>query len=213
MIGVSRATMVGFLGRFDEAEAEDAAARRGIDEITGGMVVWSNIAQSDRARAQGDYSRAIEMLMQGRANLQRVGDVGSQSTVEGSLSIALANAGRDDEAFAMSRESERHASSDDASSHTRLYTCRGLAGGHLGRYDDALEDLVKAVSIARETDNLNDHAEDVEAQAEVLRLAGRAAEAASSLQAAVELFRRKGNLAALRRLGQPEVDEGAEAAR
>jgi class 3 adenylate cyclase/tetratricopeptide (TPR) repeat protein len=213
MIRVSRAMMVGFLGRFDEAEAEDAAARRGLDEITGGMVPWSNIGQSEIPHARGDYARAVEMLMEGRANLQRVGDVGSQSTAEAVLSIALANAGRDDEALAMSEESERHASSDDAPSQMRLYTGRGLARGHLGRYDDALEDLAKSVSIARETDYLNGHAEALEAQAEVLRLAGRAAEAASSLEAAVELFRRKGNLAALRRLGQSEADERADAAR
>jgi class 3 adenylate cyclase/tetratricopeptide (TPR) repeat protein len=213
MISLSRAMMVGFLGRPDEAEVESAAARRGIDEITGGMVPWSNIGQSEIPSARGDYARVVELLMEGRANLERVGDVGSQSTVEGALSIALANAGRDDEALAMSDESQQHASGDDAASQTLLHTGRGLALGHLGRYDDALADLARAVSIARKTDALNVHAKALEAQAEVLRLAGRTAEAASSLQAAVELFREKGNLAALRRLGQPEADERAEAAR
>jgi hypothetical protein len=43
----------------------------------------------------------------------------------------------------------------------------------------------------------------------VLWLAGREAGAASSLDAALALYRRKGNLAALRRLGQPEADERA----
>jgi tetratricopeptide (TPR) repeat protein len=153
------------------------------------------------------------MLMEGRANLQRVGDVGSQSTVEGALSIALANAGRDDEALAMSEESERHASSDDAASQMQLYTGRGLARGHLGRYDDALEDLAKAVDIARETDNLNGHAEALEAQAEVLRLAGPAAEAASSLQAAVELFRRKATWRRFEGLASPKRTTASRAPR
>jgi tetratricopeptide (TPR) repeat protein len=201
MISISRAMMIGFLGRFDEAEAADAEARRGLDEITGGLVPWSNIGQSLIPRAQRDYARAIEMLMEGRARLERVGDVGSQSTVEGMLSISLAYAGRDDEALAMSEESERHASIDDAASQVGLHTGRGLALGHLGRFDEALENLSKAVAIANETDHLNGHAEALQAQAEVLRLAGREEDATPSFDAAVALYRRKGNIAALRRLG------------
>jgi tetratricopeptide (TPR) repeat protein len=201
MIAESRATMLGFLGRFDEAEAETAAAHRGLDEVTGGLVPWSNVGLALLARARGDAPRAVELLMEGRANRERVGDFGSQSTIEAELSLALASLGRDDDAIAMSDESERHASSDDAASQLGLHTGRGLALGHLGQIEAALENLSKALAIASQTDFLNGHAQAFEAQAEVLRLAGRNEEASRALDQAVELYRSKENVAALRRLG------------
>jgi predicted ATPase/class 3 adenylate cyclase len=206
LISVDRSIALAYQGRFDEASAEHDAARAAIDEITGGKAVWSNMGQSEIPKAQGDFEREIELLMEGRANLERVADVGTQSTVEGLLSVALARAGRDEEAIAMSEESTLHASSDDAASQMRLHTGRGLARGHLGQFDAALEDLSKAVAIARETDYLNGHAEALAAQAEVLRLAGREDDAERSLEAAVALFRQKGNIAALRMLGVPETE-------
>jgi class 3 adenylate cyclase/tetratricopeptide (TPR) repeat protein len=211
MIRLDRAMMLAFLGRFEEAGGEREAARRELEEMTGGEAVWSNMGESEIARAQGDFGRSVELLTAGRANLERVGDVGTQSTVEGLLSISLAMVGRDDEAIAMSEASERHASSDDAASQIRLHTGRGLALGHLGRFDEALHNLDKAVARARETDYFNAHAEALEAQSEVLRLSGRDDEAARSFDDAVVLYRRKGNLAALRRLGIPESEEPAGA--
>jgi len=78
---------------------------------------------------------------------------------------------------------------------------RGLALGHRGQHDDGLEALSKAIAIARHADQLNAHAEAFEAQAEVLRLAGRNEEAARSRAEATDLYRRKENTAALRRMG------------
>jgi tetratricopeptide (TPR) repeat protein len=211
LVAIDRAMLLAFLGRFDEARSEMEAARTSIDEGTGGKAVWSNMGWAEIPLAEGDLGRAIDLLTAGRANLQEVGDTGTQSTVEGILSVLLAMVGRDREAVEMSDEAERHASSDDFASQIRLHTGRGLALAHLGRLDEGLLAISSALETARQTDHLNGHADALHAQAEVLHLAGRDDEAARARADSIDLYRRKENLAALRRLGVPVTldDEAA----
>ena len=54
----------------------------------------------------------------------------------------------------------------------------------------------EAVRLARETDALNQHGEVLLDLAEVLRLSGRPEEAATRVEEALALFRRKGNVVA-----------------
>jgi hypothetical protein len=53
---------------------------------------------------------------------------------------------------------------------------------------------MEAVRIAARTDYLDLHADALESQAEVLRLAGRRSDAAAAFKECLELRRRKGNL-------------------
>jgi predicted Zn-dependent protease len=56
------------------------------------------------------------------------------------------------------------------------------------------------VAVARETDALPTHADALAALAEVFRLAGRPDEAGEAAEAAVRLYRKKGNVVSARRV-------------
>jgi len=71
---------------------------------------------------------------------------------------------------------------------------RALALGRLGRFEEAETLAREAVGYADGTQFLGYHADALNVLAEVLRLAGRPAEAASTLEEAARLFDLKGNV-------------------
>jgi tetratricopeptide (TPR) repeat protein len=78
--------------------------------------------------------------------------------------------------------------------HTIWRSARGQAIARLGRPDEAVALAEEAVGLSKPTDNLNLRGDALLAQADVLRICGRRADATDSGLAALALYERKGNL-------------------
>jgi class 3 adenylate cyclase/tetratricopeptide (TPR) repeat protein len=200
-IQIYRGIFLGYQNRIEEAYREVDAGRAALVELGGRGRQLSNLGYAEIPRAVGDIDRTVELLEEGRANLERLGETGTRSTVEAVLAMCYARLGRPDDAFAIADAAERDATADDVASQTMLRAGRALALVRVGRPEEAISTAAAAVEIVAESDQLNAHAEALEAQAEVLRLAGHEAEAQAALKAAIGYYARKGNLAALARLG------------
>ncbi|PWU21650.1 MAG: hypothetical protein C5B48_11055, partial [Candidatus Rokuibacteriota bacterium] len=109
------------------------------------------------------------------------------------LAEAIYAQGRYDEAETWVRVAEEHAASDDIGAQ---FLRRAIEGKLLARRElfvDAELLAREAVGLAEQTDALNDRAKVLLSLAEVLRLAGKPAEAAAAAGRALELFEQKAN--------------------
>jgi tetratricopeptide (TPR) repeat protein len=110
------------------------------------------------------------------------------------LAEAVYRQGRYEEAERWVRIAEEHAARDDVGAQ---FLRRAIGAKLLARrqsFDEAEDRARDAVAIAERTDALNNQAKVRLDLAEVLRLAGRSAEAVAAIECAVDLFERKGNL-------------------
>jgi class 3 adenylate cyclase/tetratricopeptide (TPR) repeat protein len=141
----------------------------------------------------GDAEAAEARLRWGYDLLEGMGDVGWRSELSADLARVLYARGRLDGAEAFALISLEISGAEDLYSHTGAdgILAKVLAGkGELAR---AVELAEGAVAIADRTDMLNMRADARADLAEVLRLAGRPAEARAALASAIELYRAKGN--------------------
>ncbi len=144
----------------------------------------------------GDAAAAERELRVGLELFEAMGETGVLSTLAAFLAESLYRQGRDDEAEDLALLSERVASDDDAASQIAWRSTLGKVfarRGDIGRGESLAR---QAVHLAEETDFLTMRADARLALAEVLALAGRPAqEAEAAVGEALELYRRKGNLA------------------
>ena len=140
----------------------------------------------------GDLAAAEQELRRGYAELEALGETAVLSTTAAFLARTLVLAGRPAEAEEYANISSRLGSRDDVYSQV---VCKGsfarvLAGqGDLARAEELAGE---AVTRAAETDFLNLRGESLLDLAEVLRVAGRAAESATATAEALRLFEAKG---------------------
>jgi class 3 adenylate cyclase len=139
----------------------------------------------------GDADAAEAELRWGFETLEEIGETASLSTVAALLSRVLYAQGRYDEAERLSDASAKAAQPDDAFSNATLRGTRAKVLARRGSFDEAMSIAREAVKIAEQTDQLALEGDALMDLAEVLRLAGRDGEAASTAQKAVELFARK----------------------
>jgi class 3 adenylate cyclase len=140
----------------------------------------------------GDLDAAEQELRRGYEELEALGETGVLSTTAAFLARTLVLAGRPAEAEEFAAISARLGSRDDV--YTQV-VCRGsLARVQAGRGNlERAEQLAgEAVARAAETDFLNLRGESLLDLAEVLRVAGRAAESTAATREALGLFEAKG---------------------
>jgi tetratricopeptide (TPR) repeat protein len=116
------------------------------------------------------------------------------STLVEVLSNVVYMQGRYPETEELTRECEEAARSNDVHAQIRWRAVRAKAIARKGEFESADELAREAVAFAADNDFLNDHADALLDQAEVLRLGGRRAEASSAVEGAVALYERKGNV-------------------
>jgi class 3 adenylate cyclase/DNA-binding winged helix-turn-helix (wHTH) protein len=126
-------------------------------------------------------------------------EFGFLSTYASDLAEALLELGDDRGAEHWTQVSSTHAASDDLSAQFAWRSVRARVLARQGHLADAEALAREAVALAEPTDALNKKAATLLALAEVLRLSGEAAEAAEATKGAVELYQRKGNVAAVER--------------
>ena len=153
-----------------------------------------------RVELLADDPAAAELVArEGYEELDRLGDRGYLSTIAPILARAVYLQGRHEEAEQLTRVSEGAADPDDVSSQSGWRSVRALALASRGLIEDAVTLARSAVSIMERTDMLDSHAEALLDLAEVLRLSGRASEAATPAAEALRLWEQKGNLVSAER--------------
>jgi len=141
----------------------------------------------DAAAAESAIRAAAEMI-------ERIGNHGHYVTMAPRLADALVAQGRYDEADELVRKIVDWAMDDDLDPQIGWRRVRAKLLAHRGTTDEAESLARNAVALAAETDFLEALAVALEDLSEVLRLAGRTADAAAELEAALRLYEQKGNV-------------------
>jgi tetratricopeptide (TPR) repeat protein len=152
--------------------------------------------------------RAETELRDGYDILDRIGDVGHLSSFAPDLGDAVYEQGRYDEAYLLSEIGERITIEGDVDAEVRWRLLRGKTLARRGRLEEAEALAEEAVRLSSKTDYLDLHAHALMGLAEIHRLARREPDAVSALREALDLHRRKGNLAAEARIASLLADLG-----
>jgi tetratricopeptide (TPR) repeat protein len=191
---VARGVLEAMRGEFDRARELLAAGKLALEEL--GLTVWAaNTAQEAFLieSIAGTPAAATETLRLGYETLDRMGERGLLSTVAGFLAQALYARGDYEEAGRFSRTSEEAAAAEDVFSQMLWRISRAKILVQQGHFDPAETLAREAVVLGEGTDLLNTRADMLCDLAEVLRLAGRHAEALPALAEAAHLYDVKGN--------------------
>jgi tetratricopeptide (TPR) repeat protein len=131
--------------------------------------------------------------------LRAAGETGFLSTSAVVLAEALYQQGRYDEGEEAARHAEELAAQGDVASQMGWRYIRAKLLARRGRFDEAEALAYEAAGIARQTDHLYLIGVTLTSVGEVLRMAGKTAEAKRILEEALEAHQRKGSLVMLRR--------------
>ncbi len=141
----------------------------------------------------GDLAAAEAELRKDYDALERMGETNYISTTAALLAEVLYRQGDLDGAEEMTGISEELAAPDDVSSGFRWRGVRGKILARRGSFDEGVAFVREAVALIQRSDEVNSQAEALMDLTEVLRLAGRPAEAAETARDALALFEAKGN--------------------
>jgi class 3 adenylate cyclase/tetratricopeptide (TPR) repeat protein len=200
-VGNSLAGLRAMRGDFDEARKLWAAARKQYEELG---LNFRRAARSAIAAAietlAGDDEAAERELRWAYETLERMGETGARASIAAVLGETLYNEGRDDEAARFTEITEELAAADDLVPQALWRGVRAKVLARRGELDQA-EDLAReAVALVENTDFPDLQAGTFLSLAEVLESAGKTEEAARLTDRARELYERKGNLVAARRM-------------
>jgi class 3 adenylate cyclase/tetratricopeptide (TPR) repeat protein len=182
-------------GRFDSARQLYRRSRAQLEEF--GWNLYAALTSLDSGPVEllaGDAAAAEAELRRDYQALEQMGERNYIATTAGFLAEALYAQGRYDESSTFARTSSEVSAEDDVAAqfHWRSVTAKLLA--RAGR-------LEEAEAMAREALDIILRSEEVDSQAgalldlgEVLRLAGKAAQAVAAIEEGAELYERKGNL-------------------
>jgi class 3 adenylate cyclase/tetratricopeptide (TPR) repeat protein len=140
----------------------------------------------------GDPAAAEAILRPSVAQLTAMGEKALLVTVAGLLARALAEQGRDAEAWALADTVDATSAADDLAAQILRRTVRAQLLVRRGAFDAADRLSREAVEQAARTDWLTDHADALMVRGEVLLAAGRDGAAAAAFRHAVALSTRKG---------------------
>jgi class 3 adenylate cyclase/tetratricopeptide (TPR) repeat protein len=152
----------------------------------------------------GHLAAFVEHLAQNPQGMERImrrsvqalraaGETGYLSTSAATHAEALLQLRRIDEALEATRLSEETAAADDVASQSLWRAVRAKIAAVQGRLDEGERLAREGVAISDSTDHLNQIGYSYIALAEVLRVAGKRAEAKTAAGRALEALERKGN--------------------
>ena len=184
----------GLQGRFDEGRELMAHARSTLEDLgrpldVSTMAFWTGpleMLAGNPAAAESELGAACDVL-------DAAGERGWLSTLAAMHAEALYALDRLDDAEAATRRSREAATSDDYDAQALWRSTQAKVLARHGDFAEAEELAREAVAIIDRTDEVNHQANLRTSLAEVLRLAGRADEARSELERALELYEQKEN--------------------
>jgi class 3 adenylate cyclase/tetratricopeptide (TPR) repeat protein len=142
----------------------------------------------------GDLATAESELRRDYETLQRMGETNYISTTAALLAEVLYRRDDLDEADEFTRVSEELAARDDVSSQFRWRGVKGKILASRGRFEEGETLVREAIELIGGSDDINSRGEALMDLVDVLRLAGRPAEAAEAAREALSLFEAKGNV-------------------
>jgi class 3 adenylate cyclase/tetratricopeptide (TPR) repeat protein len=198
-------------GDFDKARR---LYRRGLDFCNelGMEVEWGGLSMANGwiEILAGTPEAAEPVLREGYDRLGTIGERSYRSTLAAVYADVVYRLGRYDEAEDLTRASEELAAPDDFASQVGWRSVRAKVLAQRGEFEEAEHFGREAVEISARGDHLKWQADVLSDFREVLRLAGRPAEAAVQLEEALRLYEQKGVVpavehtrAVLAELGQP----------
>jgi class 3 adenylate cyclase/tetratricopeptide (TPR) repeat protein len=206
----ARAAFEAMAGRFDEARAMIARGKALATEIGDQVAVAALLREAGAVELRASDPAAAEReLRAAYAILDSLQDIGHLSSAAPDFGEALVELGRAEEALRISEYTETISIEGDVDANVRWRQLRARALARLGRHDEAEPFALEAVRMISATDYLDLHANALMALGEVRRLAGRTSEAAEAVREAIELYRRKENVAG-ERLAATLLDELAD---
>ena len=146
------------------------------------------------AMLAGDFAGAEAVLRTGYEQLEAMGERALLATTAGLLARALIEQGRDADAWSYLDIADDAAAHDDLNAHMVSRGERARLLARRGAIAEAERLSAEAVTLARQTDWLSDHADALIARAEVMRAAGDRGAAAALVREAVGLYERKGDI-------------------
>jgi len=189
-------------GSFEDARDDLSRADRIAEEIGLRQIVISSGAHflSPVELLAGDPERAFQVARESYEATAATGDLAFSSTSAGNVGTALVELGRWEEAELYARITTDTAAASDRESQALGRQVRALVLAHRGDVEEGERLAREAVAIRAEGEYLNGHAHSLAALGEVLVLAGKEADALDAFSAALDRFRRKGNLVMVGRI-------------
>jgi class 3 adenylate cyclase/tetratricopeptide (TPR) repeat protein len=191
------AQLYGMEGRFEEARALFGRARAYQDEL--GLRHWSARMSGGAGEVEelaGNVVAAEREFRRGCELFKEMGETGRFSTVATQLADALYALERDHEALLWTEQSEEATAPDDLVSQVDWRRVRAMVlarRGETSRAEGLINEALRRAEASADDVHLHDKV--YRSVAEVLRLAGRTAEAIPYAQRALELQERKGSIA------------------
>ena len=175
------------------------------DEILGELGGLHSVVSQHEALVEmlaGRPAAAEERLRSGYEKLDAMGEKALLATTAAMLAQAVYAQDRPDEAEELCRVSERAAAPNDLSAQVAWRGVQAKVLGGQGRVEDAEALAREAVRLAEQTDLLTDHAGALVDLGTVLQQGGNGEEAGSAIRAALELYRRKGDVVSAERASE-----------
>ena len=195
------ANLVALQGRFEDARTLVARSRATIQEL--GMGTLKTVVELMSGRVEtlaADLQAAEEATRAAAEHSAEIVDNWYYVLASIDLAHVVCEQDHPAECLHILDESELHPSPPDWDIVVMRPAIRALALARLGQLEEAETLAREAVSYASGTQFLGYHADALTVRAEVLRLAGRPAEAANTLEEAARLFDLKGNVVAAARV-------------
>ena len=196
-------------GDFEEARRLLAQGRAISDEL--GFRVWVagfSLLAGDIEMLADDPAAAERELRRGSEALGAMRERGLLATVASELASAVCAQGRYEEAERLTRVTEELARPQDVAAQISWQIVRAASLAGQGELESAEALARDAVRTVERTDDLNRQGRVLVALAEIVRSAGREAEAVSLLERALELFERKGNVVSADKLRSALAERG-----
>lgn len=183
-------------GDFERARTLVESARATLEDLghRAAALTYCATVSGEIELLAGDADVAVRILRTLCDEFDRTHDYSQLTSRASDLAEALVVQGQLEEAEEWTEIAERHAAADDVNAQMMWRPVRARILARRGEFAAAEKFACEGVAVSERTDDLNRRAEARRDLGEVLRLAGRAAEAASAFGQAIALFEQKGNL-------------------
>jgi class 3 adenylate cyclase/tetratricopeptide (TPR) repeat protein len=193
-----RAVLLAMAGDFDRARELSGNGRAMLLELGPSVIAMTTSTESARVELLADDPAAAEeALARDSHDLEAIGERYFRSTVVGLHAHALLALGDYDRATASADLARELADPDDLEAQILWRSATSKIAARNGDGETALEHANEAVRLAAQTVDLMLHAEALRDLGSILIALGREQEAGPPLREALDLFERKGALAAV----------------